>query len=135
MYGRASRHELDEVPLADLGVVEVQVQPQVRAVDRPGQRQGVGGTRERRAGVVDGEVEVLQREHPSGARAELGHAAQGVGRREPHRRRHHLDGPHRQALVVEPGAVQVQPRAVEPLRHRERLLRGGQQVGDPVRRR
>jgi hypothetical protein len=30
--------------------------------------------------------------------------------------------------------VQVQPRAVEPLGHCEGLVRGGQQLGDPVRR-
>jgi hypothetical protein len=48
--------KLDEVTLADLGVVEVQVYAQVRA--------------------IDGGVEVLQREHPAGALAELGEAGE-----------------------------------------------------------
>ena len=51
--------ELDEVPLADLGVVEVEVEPQVRRADGLHQRDRVGRPRERRARVVDGGVQVL----------------------------------------------------------------------------
>ena len=43
MRGSARRTELDQVPLADLGVVEVEHQSQVRAVDGLDQREAVGG--------------------------------------------------------------------------------------------
>ena len=43
-------------------MVEVQVHPQVRAVDGRDEGAGVGGPGERRARVVDGGVEVLQAE-------------------------------------------------------------------------
>src|SRR4029453_17137984 len=65
--GQRAFPELDEVSFADLGVVEVQVHPQVGAVDGFDQHECVGGGSEGHAGVIDGSVEVLQGEHAAGA--------------------------------------------------------------------
>ena len=62
MQRQRAAEQLDEVPLADLGVVEVEHHPQVRAVDGRHQGERVRGPRERDAGVVDRGVEVLEAE-------------------------------------------------------------------------
>src|SRR5512132_183565 len=98
------------------------------AADGLDQGEGVGGLRERGAGVVDGGVEVLQGEDPPGALAQLGEPGQGPGGTEPHRRGDHVRGDDGQALVVEPGAVDVEPGAVEPLGDPHRLPGGPQQL-------
>jgi hypothetical protein len=77
-------HQLDEVPLADLGVAEVQVHPQAVPSDGLHQRQRVRGPGERHAGVVHGGVEVLQHERDAGPLAQLGDAVQRPGRAQPH---------------------------------------------------
>src|ERR687898_565318 len=87
----------------------------MRAGHRFDEGEGVGGAGERGAGVVHGGVEVLQREDPPGALAQLGQSGQGPGGVEPHRRGDHLRGHDGEALGVEPGAVDVEARAVEPL--------------------
>jgi hypothetical protein len=76
----------DEVSLADLGVVEVQVEPEVGVVHGVDQGERVGGAGERGAGVVDGGVEVLQGEDAAGAFAEPGEAVEGAGCGEPRAR-------------------------------------------------
>src|ERR671912_145747 len=73
----------------------------MRAADRLDEGEGVGGAGERGAGVVHGGVEVLQREDPPGALAQLGQPGQGPGGEEPHRRGDHLGGHDREALGVE----------------------------------
>ena len=71
MAARSVAEQLDQVPLADLGVVEVEHHPQVHCrPPRPGP--GVRGPGERRAGVVDGGVQVLQAEDHPLPFAELG---------------------------------------------------------------
>jgi hypothetical protein len=125
-------HQLDQVALADLGVVQVQVQPQPRPADGPDQGQGVGGAGEGHPGVVDGGVQVLQHERDPVPLAQLGEAVQGPGGGEPHRAGDLTDGLDRQALVVQAGAMQVQPRAAEPPGGRDRLPGGTQQFGRAV---
>ena len=130
--GQGCAAELDEVPLADLRVVEVEVEPQVRRVDAAHEVEGVGGLRERGARVVDSGVEVLEHEGDALALAELGDAAQAATGGVPHRRRHLVGGHDRKPAVVEPGAVQVQARGAQPSRHHDRLGGGAQQLVSAV---
>jgi hypothetical protein len=113
-------------------VVQVQHHPQARSADRLDQRQGVGGAGERHAGVVDGGVEVLQAEGHPGPLPKGGHPLQGARRGQPHGAGDLLHRPHRQPLGVQPGAVQVEPRAAQPPGHGDRLLGRGQQLGGTV---
>jgi hypothetical protein len=118
------RAKLDQVPLADLGVVEVEHQPQTGPVDGFDQGQGICRPGERHAGVVDGGVQVLQAKGHPGAFAEVGHPRQRPVRRQPHRAGNLGDRPDRSSLGVELGAVQIEARAAEPFRDRNRVLRG-----------
>ena len=122
--GCRATHQLDQVPLADLRVIEVEIQPQRRAADPLDQGQRVGGTREGHTGVVDRGVEVLEHEGDARALAELGDPAECAPDGEPHGAGYLVDRLHRQAALAEAGAVQVQPWASQPLGHRDRLLRG-----------
>src|SRR5215217_4804776 len=61
----------DEVSLADLGVVEVQHHPHVRAVDRLDERQGVLCPGKGHPGMVEHRVEVFEAVRDSGPLAEL----------------------------------------------------------------
>src|SRR5918994_2046572 len=74
----------DEVSLADLGMVEVEHHPHVRAVDRLDERQRVLGAGERHPGMVEHRVEVLEAVSDPGPFAELGQLAQRALGGEPH---------------------------------------------------
>ena len=76
--------EPDEVSLADLGVVWVEVHPQVGAVYGLDEGSGVGGPCEGGAGVVDGGVEVFQAEHDALSFAERRDAGQRFHGGPPH---------------------------------------------------
>src|SRR5919112_2741222 len=54
--------QVDQVPFTDLRMVEVEHHPQTRPPDGLDEREGVVGTGERLAGVVDRSIEVLQAE-------------------------------------------------------------------------
>jgi hypothetical protein len=101
--------QLDQVPLADLGVVQVEHHPQPRPIDGLDQGEGVGGAGERHPGMVDGGVEVLQAEGDPDPLPQPGHPLQRPGRGHPHGAGDLLDRPHRQPPVVQPGAVEVEP--------------------------
>src|SRR4029077_12085332 len=61
--GKGSLDQLDQVPLADRGVVEVEVYAEVRAPHRAQEGERVLGPCERGPRMVDGKVQVLQGEH------------------------------------------------------------------------
>jgi hypothetical protein len=63
--------KLNKVSFADLGMVDVQHQPQMGIVNSCDQREGVGGLRERRTWMINGSVEILQAEDHSLALSEL----------------------------------------------------------------
>src|SRR5215216_240691 len=73
-----------EVSLADLGVVEIEHHPHVRAVDRLDERQRVLGAGERHPGMVDHRVEVLEAVRDPGPFAEPGQFLQCAQGGEPH---------------------------------------------------
>jgi hypothetical protein len=114
-------------------VVQVEVELEVRAVDGLDQREGVGGLGERCAGMVDGRVEVLQREHPPGPLTQLGEPAQGLHGLQPHGGRDDLGREYRQPLRIEPRPVHVEARAVELLGDLQRLRGRPEQPLRPVR--
>ncbi len=120
--------QLDEVPLADLGVVEVEHQLQVGAVHGRDEGEAVGRGREGHAGMVDGRVEVLEDEHDPLSLAQLGDAAERALRGQPHRSGRDRLGADGETSVVETRSVQVEPRDAEPLRDGHRLGRGREQV-------
>ena len=70
--------QLNEVSLADLIMVDVQHQPQMRAIHRGDQRQRVFSLRERRTGVINGCIEVLEAEGHALPLAELGNPIERV---------------------------------------------------------
>src|SRR5437762_717955 len=74
----AAAYELDQVPFADLGVVQVEHQLQRGAVDRLDERETVRRFGERRSRVVDGSVEVFEDEGHSLALTEAGDPGQGL---------------------------------------------------------
>src|SRR3954447_4741958 len=120
--------QLDQVSLADLRVVEVEVHSQVRAVDGLNERSRVGGLGERGAGMVHGGVEVLEAEHHSFAFPQLGDADEGLLGLSPHGSGHRLDWPGGQSLAVESRSVQVEVRRAERVRGGDGLL-GGPEEG------
>src|SRR5205085_8525066 len=73
-----SAHEIDQVSLADLRVVQVKHHPQVYVVDGSDQGHHVLGPREGGAGVVHGGVEVLEGEDDAFAAAEGGETGEGL---------------------------------------------------------
>ena len=111
--GQRLAHQLDQVPLTDLGVVEVEIHPQMWTVDGPDQRHRVRCVAERRARVVDRDVEVLQGEHDVVALPQVGDLDQRRLSRQPHLAGDHVHRADREALPVQAGAVQVQVRGAE----------------------
>lgn len=134
--GQRPPAQLDEVPLVDLRVVEVEVDAQVGRVDRLDEADAVGGRGERGAGVVDATVEILQLEDDALALAEFGDGLQGEGRTRPHGPGDLLARHDRQSVGIEAGAVEVEPRIAEAVRDRHTLLcgreqsRGARRVGE-----
>jgi hypothetical protein len=110
-------------------VVQVQHHPQARSADGLDQGLGVGGAGERHPGMVDGGVEVLQAEGDPGPLPQLGDPLKGPGRGQPHGPGDLLDRPHRQSPVVQPGAVEVEPGAAQPLGDGDRPFGRCQQLG------
>ena len=125
--------QLNEVSFADLGVVDVQHQPQVRIVDGCDQRERVGSLRKRRTRMINSGVEVLQAEDHSLALTKRGDPGQGVFCCQPHLTGDHFDRLYRETPAVQARAMQVESRDTKPCCHCDGLLCGGDQLVGPVR--
>ena len=110
----AAPDQLDEVPLADLRVVQVEHHLHVRMADAFDERQRVLRAGERHAGMVDDGVEVLDAERDARRRAELADPLERALRGQPHLAGGAVARPRRLA-VDELGGVQVEPRNTKRL--------------------
>ncbi|MNN25799.1 hypothetical protein D3C81_1392870 [compost metagenome] len=80
--------------------------------------------------MIQRQVEVFQRENLPHALCHFCQPGQRIGRLQPHCARHHRHRFHRQPLRVQAGTVQIQARAIQALRHRQRLFGALQQLSD-----
>ncbi len=96
------------IPLADLHMIEVEVQTQLRPIDRRDQRQGIFDAREGNARVVDRQIQVLEHEGDAVVGAEVGDPVQRVARFEPHRAGDDLTGRDGKTTLAEAGSVEIE---------------------------
>ena len=95
-------------------MVKVQIDTQLRTVDRRHQRQHIGGRPERATGVVDG-VQVFKSEHLAPCICQIADAVQRVAGALFHTRGKRPDLRNWDAHIAKPRAMQVQPMHAQPL--------------------
>ena len=84
------------------------------------ERQRVDGSGERDTGVVDRVVQILEAERHAVAFTQLGEPGQRAPRGEPHGTRDLVNRFHRKTALTETRSVQIEPGALEPVRHSAR---------------
>ena len=124
--GQAFVAPADQVAFADLRVIEIQIDAQLRAVNRRHQGQNVFGRSERTTGMVQ-LVEVFQREDHAFLLGQITNAVQRIARLQPHLAGHDVMLPDWYAAFTQTRSVQIQALYTQPLADLCRLACGFQQ--------